>query len=284
MDRRKVAIHISVYNHGKFIREAIESVYNQSYPSELIELHVWDNNSTDNSEDEIVSVISNKGGIFHLANWKDTLPIGQFRFKQVMYPTEAKYTAILDGDDYWHPDKLEKQMKLFDNPKVKLVYSDCYYVHWKEEWEQVPEYPVFVKEKKYSKVDGKTFHDKYPPLPVDPFYSLLLNYNFCPCPTLVFKTSALRYVIDELPWTSAEDYDWVLKMAALYSLDYVPEPLAYYRIHAEQITAKTPARCTIEEIQVVKKWRKGISKDFVWEYRRHMLWLYMKLLYKKILR
>ena len=37
---------------------------------------------------------------------------------------EGKFIAILDTDDAWLPQKLEKQIPLFDDPEVGIVISD----------------------------------------------------------------------------------------------------------------------------------------------------------------
>ena len=41
----------------------------------------------------------------------------------------GEYVAILDSDDYWMLDKIEKQVRYFEeNPEVGLVYGNCNYV------------------------------------------------------------------------------------------------------------------------------------------------------------
>jgi glycosyltransferase involved in cell wall biosynthesis len=40
----------------------------------------------------------------------------------------GELVALLDADDLWHPDKLAKQVPLFANPAVGLVYSAVEYV------------------------------------------------------------------------------------------------------------------------------------------------------------
>ena len=101
-----------------------------------------------------------------------------------------------------------------------------------------------------------------------------------PCPTLMFEREALKEVIgNPMAYTSAEDYDWIIKMTQKYKCDYVPEPLAFYRIHKEQLTNNTPVRCTMEEIDVFKRFIKYLPRR---KSLQHLFWLYCKLIYKEI--
>ncbi len=270
----KVAVVILCTNHSAFVAQAIRSVKAQTYTDYTI--FVWDNNSKDNSVEVAEnSLIGVHGQVIRSRlPLRASYPVGVARWLSLRYLLERDnydYVAILDADDYWHCRKLEKQMALFEQDKgVKLVFSDCYYF-----------------DEKRGVVRDETFHSKYSPLMRDPFLGLLTRYNFMPCPTLVFEVAALRSVIGSpMHYSAAEDYDWVLKMTAKYRCAYVKEPLAYYRIHQGQLTQNVSARCTMEEIDVVKRaiHFRGLSKGEERKVLRHLVLLYMKLLGKEIWR
>ena len=293
---KKVAIALSCYNHQDFLRCAIESIMNQTYDN--WHLFFFDNNSTDYSlgiAQKLKKELKNKMTICQFDFCHTVLPIGVARYlmMQKCFSPEFDYIAILDADDYWRKDKLEKQVKMFEaDPKVKLVFSDCYYSHWIEEVEQVDGFPVWRKNIK-DMISEKTFHYEHPPLmnsPMDEltkfnrvFENLLLEYNFMPCPTLIFERESLQKVIETpMAYTSAEDYDWILKMTHDYKCDYVREPLAYYRVYKGQLTKKTPVRCTMEEIDVVRRFLLYSKSGWCRKFWR-MFILYLKLIYKEIL-
>jgi len=293
---KETAVVINCYNHKQFVKEAVYSVLNQTYQD--FDVIFFDNNSTDFSYHEVMDILKEPNskllGSMQLIQTKfnyridEVLPIGIARWLAVQeaLKKEYKYIAIVDADDFWTVDKLEKQIKVFkDNPEVKLVFSDCYYLHWEEVMEQVENYPAWIEEKKFNKVLPDTFHKKYKPKMKKPFWKLLTKYNFMPCPTLVFEADALREVIGKpMHYTAAEDYDWILKMTSKFKCAYIKEPLAYYRIHADQITQKTRARCTAEEIDVVKRAVdfKVLSRNQGMRVWIHLLWLYIKLLFKEL--
>ena len=53
--------------------------------------------------------------------------VGLLKHKQLFQLCNAKYIAILEGDDYWTDvKKLQKQIEFFDkNPSVGLIHSNC---------------------------------------------------------------------------------------------------------------------------------------------------------------
>ena len=287
----KAAVVVSCYNHRRFVKQCLESIKSQTYQD--LELYFWDNNSTDGSPEIAANLLSPwSRGTYHFNTIRKyygirgVLPVGVARWLMVTYPTDCTHIAILDADDYWHPQKLEKQMTLFKkDPNVKLVFSDCYYDHFDELWVPVPEYPVMVQEKVYGKIAEGTFHDCHKPLMDDPFLGSLTRYNFMPCPTLVFEKAALLDVIgNPMHYSAAEDFDWILKMTAKYKCDYVPEPLAYYRVHSQQLTQKISARCTAEEIDAVKRAAdfRQLTREQKRQVQRRLFWLYCRLIWKEL--
>jgi len=275
---KTVSVVVNCYNHEPFIRECVLSIINQTYPNKI---YIYDCGSTDGSQNVIHEFLYEYPKINSYDN-KDTFPIGVERYLGVSL-VHSDYVAIVDADDYWRLDKLEKQMAVFDSdPNIKLVFSDCYYVKQNKKTVQVDDFPIFVDE---NEVLPQTFHSRYPVLKGNHFWNLLTRYSYMPCPTLIFERKAFKELgIGPLHYTSAEDYYWVLKFTSKYKAAYVPEPLAYYRLHANQLTVKTPSRCTMEEIDVVKiakNFRQLTPRQLRIVYR-HLFWLYCKLIYKEI--
>ena len=113
----EVSVIMNCYNCSKYLKEAIDSVYAQTYQD--WEIVFWDNASSDNSA-EIAKRYNNKLKYFHA---EITIPLGQAR-NRAIEKAKGKYIAFLDCDDVWLPEKLEKQVKVFcKNPKAMLVLS-----------------------------------------------------------------------------------------------------------------------------------------------------------------
>ena len=115
----QVSIIMPCHNGEKFIRESIESVISQTFKD--WELLVIDDNSTDTSVDLIDSFIKNDTRIKLLRNEKSTgFPATprNLGIKQA----QGRYIAFLDCDDVWLSNKLDNQIKLFDE-RTSVVYS-----------------------------------------------------------------------------------------------------------------------------------------------------------------
>jgi len=107
--RPKVSILIPAYNHGRFVSEAIESVLNQTFQD--FEICISDDFSQDNTWSEIckyrdrrikkVRLKKNKGAVFN--TWK------------AFQMARGEYIAILNSDDKFRPEKLQKQVDFLDN-------------------------------------------------------------------------------------------------------------------------------------------------------------------------
>lgn len=99
------------YNSGTYIRQAINSVKGQTYRD--WELLVVDDGSTDNSADIIKGMEQTDGRIKYL---KTNAPSGSPIVPRNIGVKNAlgRYIAFLDSDDAWLPNKLERQMKMFE--------------------------------------------------------------------------------------------------------------------------------------------------------------------------
>ena len=105
------SIVMPCYNSGTFIRQAIESVRNQTF--EDWELLVVDDGSTDDSADIIKGMEQMDGRIKYL---KTNAPSGSPIVPRNIGVKKAlgRYIAFLDSDDAWLANKLERQMKMFE--------------------------------------------------------------------------------------------------------------------------------------------------------------------------
>lgn len=116
--RDKVSVIIPTYNRSVLLKKAIISLQNQTYRN--MEIIIVDDCSNDdtaevirNMKDERIRYIkheTNKGG-------------SEARNTGIRHASGA-YIGFLDSDDQWLPDKLEKQLAVFEgNPKAGVVYT-----------------------------------------------------------------------------------------------------------------------------------------------------------------
>ena len=113
-----VSIIMNCYNSDRFLKEAIDSVYEQTYLN--WEIIFWDNASNDNSANIAKSY---DGKIkYYLAS--KTSPLGEAR-NFALQKTRGYYIAFLDCDDIFLPGKLEKQVNLMQSRDYAMSYGSA---------------------------------------------------------------------------------------------------------------------------------------------------------------
>ena len=116
---KKVSIIIPLYNEEKYIKECVNSVVNQTYKN--IEIIVINDKSTDNSLNELKSIRDKRIKIIDLKENKGVSNARNLGVKEA----NGEYICFLDSDDFWHKDKLKKQIKFIKNKA--FIYSDYMY-------------------------------------------------------------------------------------------------------------------------------------------------------------
>jgi len=114
-----VSIITPTYNHEQFIGQCIESVLAQTFSD--WEQVIVDDGSTDGTEKVIQGyrdprikyVRQEHKGPEHLAE----------TYNLALAQSQAPLVAILEGDDFWPPDKLALQTPIFNDPNVVMSYG-----------------------------------------------------------------------------------------------------------------------------------------------------------------
>lgn len=136
----KVSIIIPTHNSSMFIKEAIESVINQTYKN--LEIIIVDDHSTDDTLSMINSYKDKRIKVFKLRNNKG---VSYARNKGIDEAT-GDYLCFLDSDDYWYLDKIEKQVKFIKENDYTFIYSS--YLYLKNKHTHIAKVPSKITYKK----------------------------------------------------------------------------------------------------------------------------------------
>ena len=213
-----VSVITPTYNSEKFIGETIESVIGQTYKN--WEMIVVDDGSTDKTESIVQFYMSKDTRIKYL-------PLGYNSGKPAVprnhgiKHSQGDYIAFLDSDDLWLPEKLEKQIKLFQiSNETAMVYT------------------------RYKTIEGDTISSRIFPKngrckSGNIFKSLYLR-SFVACSSVMVKKSVLDQVgfFNTNPDLIAiEDTDLWLRIALKHVIKCTNNlPLILYRIHTKSIS------------------------------------------------
>jgi glycosyltransferase involved in cell wall biosynthesis len=111
---------IPAFNASRTIRRALDSVLAQTRPSD--EILVVD----DGSEDDLAGTLAPYDGCVTLIRQPNG-GAASARNRGIDR-SRGDYIAFLDADDYWEPDKLARQLAVFDaHPEIGLT-SSCFYM------------------------------------------------------------------------------------------------------------------------------------------------------------
>src|SRR3989304_3254714 len=115
-----ISVVIIFLNAEKFIKEAIESVFTQTYDN--WELLLVDDGSTDKSTQVAKSYANQHRGKVHYLEHDGHINRGMSASRNLgIRKSKGTYIAFLDADDVWFPNKLEEQLKiLLSYPEVSL--------------------------------------------------------------------------------------------------------------------------------------------------------------------
>ena len=125
----KVSVCLVTYNHEKFIKQAIESVFMQKTDFDY-EVVIGEDYSTDNTR-KILSQYQMRypHRIKAIFNNKNVGPVENFI--RTLSTCKGKYIAYLEGDDYWTDAyKLQKQVDFLDkHPDYSLCFHSVEAFH-----------------------------------------------------------------------------------------------------------------------------------------------------------
>lgn len=112
----KVSAVITTHNRLECLKRAIDSVLTQTYPN--IECIVVSDNSTDGTNE----YCSSRKDIKFISIPKEESHGGNYARNLGIKTARGKYVAFLDDDDYWFPNKIERQVALAIDKNCECVY------------------------------------------------------------------------------------------------------------------------------------------------------------------
>lgn len=113
-----VSIITPCYNHEKFLRGFIESIYNQTYKK--FEFSIIDDGSTDGSL-KVIKELSERYGFEYETQLNHGIC---YTLNKLIKKTRGKYIIAIASDDVLFKDRLEKQVKFMENhPEYGMCHS-----------------------------------------------------------------------------------------------------------------------------------------------------------------
>lgn len=204
----KISVVMPVYNAEKYLREAMDSILNQTYTD--FEFIILDDGSKDSSPDIVRSYSDSRIRFYqneHNMGVAATLNRG-------LDLATGEYISRMDSDDISMPERFEKQVQYMDaHPDVAVCGCDI---------------------QLFGADNGPhVFSHSHELLKIDLLFNSCLAHPSVMMRSALFGNDGLHY---DNTYSKMEDYAlWVLT-SQKYKLACIPEILLKYRIHPQQVT------------------------------------------------
>jgi glycosyltransferase involved in cell wall biosynthesis len=211
------------YNHGKFIREAIEGFLMQETTFPVV-IFIHDDASTDGTDEIIREYARRYPHLFQVSLQKEN----QFEknnpayFARLLCEQQGEFIALCEGDDRWtDPEKLQRQVDFLEK---NSDFTCCFH-----QTKLVDENNAAIREDYFSPV-GSEFDFR------DCLVKLKKKYATC---SMVFKREALGH---PKPWflKSPTDMFLELQLALSGKIRFIDRNMGVYRKHGGGIWMGIP--------------------------------------------
>ncbi len=215
-----VSVIIPSYNHEKYIKDAIESVLNQTYKQ--LELIVIDDGSSDSSPAIIKSFKDKRINFIKQEN------IGAHNtINRGLSLAQGDYISILNSDDLFTVDKIEQSLFYLDKYACELSCS------WIEVIDQDSKTKGIKEAYRNMRPAWAKSDNKFGVWETDDFLLNILSSNFVSTTSnMFFKRNIYEEIGGMRNLRFAHDWDFMLRVVEKFKCGIVKKPLIKYRIHS----------------------------------------------------
>lgn len=221
-----VAILMATYNGGKYIKQQIDSIENQTFRD--WSLYIRDDGSSDDTLDIIADYVRKD---YRINLIKDNIgSLGtRDQFLHLLKTIDSDYYMFCDQDDVWFQDKIEKsinQIQILENNcpgQAILVGSDCMMCG--------PNLEIINKSCwNHLRINPQEFLN----------YNGICVYPFVTGASMILNRKA-RDIVPAIPLGLPKNrpmYDWwvLIQVYKRGVVDLLNEPTRYYRQHANNVS------------------------------------------------
>lgn len=205
-----ISVIMSVYNEEQYIREALQSLLDQTQQN--FEIIIFDDCSSDNTV-KIIKEFQDDRIFLHQNTENQGLTKNLNRGLKM---ARGKFIARMDGDDISLPDRFEVQLKYFD------VHPDVYLISCQTR--------TFGAENLVWKLTDNP----------DKLKIMMLVRPVLAHPGYMMRRELvdMGYEYDE-SFRSAQDYDLAARVSRKYAIGIASPVLLHYRAHKGQVSSKS---------------------------------------------
>lgn len=212
-----VSVIIPSYNSGKYIAEAIQSVFNQTYDN--IEVIVVNDGSTDCTQDAVKPFLHKIKYIY-----QTNAGVSAARNKG-FHNSKGDYICFMDADDWYYPENIKTKAEYLDqNPDIGVIHSAV----------EVTDETLVPNGKILRGRSGEDMIDKL----------LQIRPTAVPCPANVMlrRDVVIKAGFFDTYLGTSADFDMWLRCAAVTKIGKIDSILVKYRLHEDSMFTRLDLR------------------------------------------
>ena len=241
----EVSIIIPTYNCEDYIAQALESVFAQTYSN--FEIVVVDDASTDSTLEVVYSFNDPKLVVIPNQQNKGVSSVRNCGIKQA----KGNWIALLDSDDWYAPERLEKLLEVALKQNGDLVADDLFLIHDREQYP----WSTLLQENQPRRnaielIDGARFVTTDRPAPIN----APRNWSFGYTKPLMRREFLLKHSIEYNESINVGE-DFVLYLECLQKKArflLVSRPYYYYRIRELSLSTRKPTEYLTQSCEITQ--------------------------------
>lgn len=226
--KEEISVLICCYNGKRFLRRALDSVFNQSLDSDKFEVLFIDDGSTD-STPEITRAYRDRQNFRYHRNEQNKGLVASCNTGLDL--ARGTWVIRLDADDAFSPDTLRYMYQYVNDEKNDFIYSDRIDVYWDRGGEH------YIDLSKFNLFE-------------------LLAAGVMMCRQTLLQIGGYR----DLFW---EEYDLYIRYLRYTEVTpiHIPQPLYYYSVYQGSMTSNSHS---VEEgwKELIKEWGTDTLKQY----------------------
>lgn len=229
----KVSVIMPVYNAEKYLREAIDSILNQTFRD--FEFIIIDDGSGDSSVDIVRNYDDRR---IHFYQNEQNMGVAATLNKGIDL-ANGEYIARMDADDISISNRLNKQVSFMDKHSDVAVLGtgiELFGIQWGK----------------------RTYSTVYAQLKVDLLFSCCFAHPSVMMRSSIIGKNGYHY---DTSFSKMEDYDLWCRVSENYVLASIPDILLKYRVHAEQVTQSITTENEKQHCRLRKRLMEQLNVD-----------------------
>jgi glycosyltransferase involved in cell wall biosynthesis len=227
--KKTLSVVMPNYNYSNFLKKSLISVLNQTRkPDKLI---IIDDASTDNSLEIIEGFIKNIPNVIFLKNPSNKGVV--YSINRGLSFVSTDYVYFISSDDILSYEFIDKMMQFVEkNTDISICTS----------------IPAFFKSSNEIWIDDLNVYQEKVFKPLETVKLMKKKQFWVASHSSIIKTSELKKESLDEKLKYYSDWFWVLNIALKNKIGFIPEPLAFMRIHNTSYSGKKKKYMDLKKI------------------------------------